>query len=329
MAIKMKKRGLAITASIIAGVLAGLAACQGSLGGLHIGTPTTGVDTGTTLGSSAGGGGTTPSPTPPASGPSIALSWDATAAPWTGGETAVPDQGAVTWEAYDPQGGGGGNAGTLYAAAKAVLTNAPTGFEFLQWSFASPGSPLNGSEGPINFGGEWGSGAPLPASSPEMSLMFDSSGPTTATIYVWNCDSTGANRGTASVSFTVDVTEKPSITLSWEWNGITTALQNGGTVQWPSGNPAGIVTGVTSTAKAVLTGVPAGYELLQWSFDSASVLDTAPQMTLAPAGVSALETVDITYTPSGPVTQDIYVWNCDSSGNPGTLTAHFIVEATP
>ncbi|GHU84069.1 hypothetical protein FACS189473_0290 [Spirochaetia bacterium] len=350
MSIKMKKRDTAIVVSIIAlilaGVLAGLAACQGSLGSLNIGTPTTGVDTGTTTGGGGSGGGTISPPVPPpASGPGITLSWDDTDAPWTGGETAVPDQGAVSWAIYDPSGGGGGNVGAKPAFAKAVLTNAPAGFEFLQWSFAPSGDPLKEDEGPINFGGEWNNGARLPASSPEMSFGFDGSGTTTTpvTVYVWNCDSAG-NPGTVSVSFDVNVTEKLAIVLFWTFEpdnyrvsavyneriGVKQEWSTGATQNFPSDPEIATVT-------AVLQGDTAGYDYLQWSFadfNSGNPLYTARMLTLAqPVAGAHNETVNIRYDYDlpqyGTSETPVYVRNCDINGNPGTLSAEFILEVGP
>ncbi|GHV92989.1 hypothetical protein AGMMS50268_34920 [Spirochaetia bacterium] len=146
-----------------------------------------------------------PPAAPPAPAPSIVLYWDTTSAPWTGGEPAVPNQGAVIWPAWNP----GGGAVPLSAKAKAVLTNAPAGFDYLQWSFDPPGSPLKGVDGRIKFGAEWSSTAPRPALSPEMSISYDRTGMTMVTIHVWNCNSTGTTRGTASASFTVDVILNP------------------------------------------------------------------------------------------------------------------------
>ncbi|GHU97641.1 hypothetical protein FACS189483_04220 [Spirochaetia bacterium] len=86
--IQMKKSDRAIALSVVALILGSvLAGCQMRIEGSNIGTPTTGVDTGTTSGGYGGGGGSEGGSTSPS--PSLRISWN--------GDSQDHNGAAVTW----------------------------------------------------------------------------------------------------------------------------------------------------------------------------------------------------------------------------------------
>ncbi|GHU84066.1 hypothetical protein FACS189473_0280 [Spirochaetia bacterium] len=267
-------------------------------------------------------------------GPTIALYWkDDISASWDVGDTPVT--GTVTWPVWDSQGLALGGS---EAKAKAKLMNAPPGFDHLQWSFNPPYMPLKDDAGLLLLG----SNTPQPPSSSEMSIRFDGAGTTTATIHVWNCDAQG-NRGSnaAEASFTVEVTAKPYIALSWTFypnSNQRSEVDNepiGVKVEWSTG--ATQVLGSypeEMTVTAVLHGASAGYDYLQWSFApfTSNPLYTARMLTLEqPVAGTHNDTVAIRYDyddpPFGTSSVTVYVRNCDINGNPGTLKAEFLLQA--
>ncbi|GHV75884.1 hypothetical protein AGMMS49942_07050 [Spirochaetia bacterium] len=120
-------------------------------------------------------------------------------------------------------------------------------------------------------------------------------------------------------------TAPPTIAVQWHngdgWDSVIAGIE------WrplPGGGPH------TFKVKAVLLNVPAGFDHLQWSFDS-----SAPQQVDAPLSfkdsdwnggkpVPGPTEMTITYS-SGKVTKTIYVWNCKSDGTRGTLSTSFSV----
>ncbi|GHT73176.1 hypothetical protein FACS1894124_1170 [Spirochaetia bacterium] len=289
--------------------------------------------------------------------PTLALFWNDTGAPWTGSEPAIPDTdtgtGTVTW-VWDPQAGGGPGATDIKAMAMAKLTNAPPGFDHLQWSFDSSDKPPKQSALPLEFVDEWNTGAPLPASSPvEMSISFNrNGGGTSAIIYVWNCDAQGnrpSGSNAAEASFTVNVTEKPSIALFFDFTpttGNVQAVSNAPievTQIWKTGANMQLSPPVYATVTAVLHGDTAPYDYLQWSFapfNPGNPLDlsyTAGRLTLSPQPVAGAQndtvTIKYKFAGNGTENQTVYVRNCDINGNPGPETlsaeAEFILDIVP
>ncbi|GHU94110.1 hypothetical protein FACS189479_06440 [Spirochaetia bacterium] len=222
-----------VIALIFAGLLAGLTACQMEFEGLDIGTPATGVDTGTGI-TGGGYGGTTP---PPAPSPSIALYWD-------GDEAAERTGDTIIWSAFDL---GARPPVTVTKTALAVLKNPPAGFEYLQWTFETDtNAKADASEdGLLAFGDAWHTGAQDKGSS-EMPINAGL-GVTEAKITLWNCDSTG-KRGTVSAFFILKVVEfgtpiPPTLKISW--NGDDLSHNNETLTWWKSSGPLDLTAAIT------------------------------------------------------------------------------------
>ncbi|GHV38244.1 hypothetical protein AGMMS49546_08290 [Spirochaetia bacterium] len=279
-----------------------------------------------------------PEPAPPPALPPIptlALSWD------TGSEITVQNGDTVTWPAYDPR---EPVSAQFTANVRARPTNVPEGFGYLQWSF-TPSPNLTEQDGNMMFG-LWGmSGGSPPLGSPgEMPVVYTNSGTKTATIHVRNCDIAG-NPGTLSASFTVNVTETPHIVLSFNClgNGLPMSsvynnrtLQDGETIPWVVHHPGAGANPVQGTARAVLMGDltdHAGFQYLQWSFAARpSVVDNVlASHLLFNQGFPALQAMDSTVGILNKglqldIGRTIYVWNCNSAGQPGTLSAEFTLD---
>jgi hypothetical protein len=110
---------------------------------------------------------------------------------WEGDEIVDRNKDTIDWGIYDPING-------TPKKAKAVLLNAPVGFDYLTWTF-KPESPyeVHSADDGLRFGN-----INVPVKDSSEMFIVAVSGTTTAKIHVWNCDSAG-NPGTVEAWFIV------------------------------------------------------------------------------------------------------------------------------
>ncbi|GHV87144.1 hypothetical protein AGMMS50255_4400 [Spirochaetia bacterium] len=125
----------------------------------------------------------------------------------------------------------------------------------------------------------------------------------------------------------------PSIALYWDGNEV--AERTGDTIIWPAfdlGTRTPVT--VTKTALAVFKNPPAGFEYLQWTFET----DTNAKADASEDGLLAFgdawhpgaQDTGLSEMPInaglGVTEAKITVWNCDSTGTRGTVSAFFILK---
>jgi hypothetical protein len=135
---------------------------------------------------------------------------------------------------------------------------------------------------------------------------------------------TAANGSTQDYTVTVTPAPPPNIAIYWE--GDETTDRNGDTINWGVYDR---INGTPKMAKAVLSNAPAGFDYLRWTFKPESPhedqsADTGLRFGNVNAPVKDSSEMSIVAA-SGTTTAKIHVWNCDSTGNPGTVEGFIVV----
>jgi uncharacterized protein YjdB len=114
---------------------------------------------------------------------------------WQGDETVDRNGDTITWNGYSPP-------ASSSATVKAVLSNAPAGFDYLKWTFD------NGTATSADGGLHLGKTNAKDKDSSENTITANTS-TATGTIHVWNCNSDGSILGTAEAWFIVQPPGNP------------------------------------------------------------------------------------------------------------------------
>jgi uncharacterized protein YjdB len=288
-------------------------------------TTVTGVAPGQTV-ITATAGGKSDTCTVTVTQPTITLYWGWDMSSNTG--TPIPNGDTITWPGAPED----AHYQSKNKMVKADFSDAPGGYEYLQWSFNAPDQTASGKteDSKLEFTTGFYPTYPLKANESTATIMqyTDLGNKIGQKVYVYNVDSSGARppdtKDRYSAYFVLDATVPTStqapviIIIDGTYDETTKTLIR--LLRRGSDNK-------TAPVSVSITGETGGFDYLDWDFDPPNGTDTQGLITLNnrpgttgpwPLGKGG-SAYNMSISATGIVQEvKIKVWNCDSSGTPAT-----------